>query len=837
MDRPTSLTSFRSLPAWGVLLTLLLGMPGGIARAANPLLPDAASTAAAPAAASTTEVITAGDIPMRADIDERFVQEVLRRAQEKDPSAKLRPRLDELARGIDDLSKSVKRDELKQLSAVRLESLESHWKFYDRELAEWRRDLDRVTAPYSEDAAALAQRHSTWEATAKSLESGVASALSDRVHVILGQITQAERALSVPLDNQMKLRRRANIVQASIDAGRKQIDAAIAYYDHRLSMIDAPPVWEAWRDTQFTAGELKGAETGLRLESEFLAEWGAANQDRLVWYRIWTIGLLPLLLWLWRRSRKTLSSEPEMAAATKVLRRPISAWLVLSLVGIPFIFPDAPLVMHQAALMVAVIPVLRLLPPQIFQLLGPWPYIATVLYVLYRLSFLLLGQALYYRLYILAFSAVTAIVILWLLVSRRPGPGVEVGRAQGIVRTLGWVAILALAVGIVANVIGNVSLAEMLGSAVLESAYVGLALFAGANVLSSVLSLLLARRAMSRFHVITQHAGPLLASATRLIKFAALTIWVFVTLNQFRIARPVFGWIKDVLTHPLEAGQISITLGSVVLFALSIWIAFWVAKTVRYVLADEVLPKMQLPRGVSNSVSSLSYYALILIGLMVSLAAAGFETSQFAIIFGALGIGIGLGLQNVVNNFVSGLILMFERPIQPGDVVEVSGTSGKVREIGMRATTLTTFEGADVVVPNGTLLSEKLINWTLSDMNRRVDVNVGVAYGSDPRRVITLLGEVARSTPGVAPTPEPTIVFIGFGTNSLDFSIRAWTNDFADWVAIRTEMTARVYEALKAEGIEIPFPQQDLHLRSVSQEAGARLGGLAAAQRAGQPTT
>ena len=114
-----------------------------------------------------------------------------------------------------------------------------------------------------------------------------------------------------------------------------------------------------------------------------------------------------------------------------------------------------------------------------------------------------------------------------------------------------------------------------------------------------------------------------------------------------------------------------------------------------------------------------------MIGLMVALAAAGFETSQFALIFGALGVGIGFGLQNVVNNFVSGLILMFERPIQPGDVVEVSGTSGTVREIGMRATTLTTFEGADVVVPNGMLLSEKLINWTLSDMNRRIDVEGG----------------------------------------------------------------------------------------------------------------
>jgi small-conductance mechanosensitive channel len=159
----------------------------------------------------------------------------------------------------------------------------------------------------------------------------------------------------------------------------------------------------------------------------------------------------------------------------------------------------------------------------------------------------------------------------------------------------------------------------------------------------------------------------------------------------------------------------------------------------------------------------------------------------------------------------------------------VSGTSGKVRSIGMRATTLTTFEGADVVVPNGTLLSEKLINWTLSDMNRRIDVEVGVAYGSDPRRVLALLREVALGTPGITPEPAPAIVFKGFGANSLDFGIRAWTNDFGDWVTIRTEMTARVCEAFAQEGIEIPFPQHDVHLRSVAPEVGQQLAGAAPA--------
>jgi small-conductance mechanosensitive channel len=231
---------------------------------------------------------------------------------------------------------------------------------------------------------------------------------------------------------------------------------------------------------------------------------------------------------------------------------------------------------------------------------------------------------------------------------------------------------------------------------------------------------------------------------------------------------------------------------------------------------------MALPRGVANSVATLSYYAVVLLGLMFALAAAGFEMSQFAIVFGALGVGIGFGLQNIVNNFVSGLILMFERPIQPGDTVEVTGTSGVVREIGMRATTLKTGEGADVVIPNGTLLSEKLINWTMSDLNRRVDVDLGVAYASDLRQVAAVLMDVTKTCSGISPQPAPAVIFRGFSPSSVDFGIRAWTR-FADHAAIRTELAMRVAEALAKAGIVMPFAQQDVHVRSIAPEVRTEL--------------
>jgi len=815
-----------------VLLGLALALAASVAAAAGPLVP--AKPAATEPAKSAVEPLAFGDIPTRADTDERFIQDVIRRSQQKDPSAKLVPQLEAMTVSIAKLSQVFSRQEMQELAAMRLENLMKHWNFYARELADWRRDLQRVSSPYAEDATELAARRVVWEATQSAMgSSGAASALSDRVSNILAQIAQADRALSGPLNRQIELGRQANLVQANIDAGRKSIASAIAYHDRRLSMIDSTPLWEAWGDPRFTQVELAGAVAGLRPELDFLREWGEFNASRVRWYGTGALLLLPFLVWLTRRSRKVIASDAEMRAAAQVLLRPVSAWLVLVLVGILFLFPDAPLILPFVALLLALIPVLRLLPPEIFAVLGAWPYIATALFLLYRLSFLLLAQALYFRLYLMAVAVLTVVALAWLLLTaKRGGTPNPLDRTRPIVRILGWAAVAALLVAIVANLIGNVSLAEMLCGAVLYSAYLGLVLYAGANLLVSMIRLLLARRVMTQFRVLTQHAGPLLESVNKLLMLAALVAWLVITLNEFRIARPVFGALKSVLGYPLEMGELSVTAGSILLFAFSLWIAYWVARTARLVLQDDVLPKMALPRGVGNSISTLTYYALIMAGIFVALAAAGFRLSQLALVVGALSVGIGFGLQTVVNNFVSGLILMFERPIQPGDVVEVSGTQGTIREIGMRATTLATFDGADVVVPNGTLLSEKLINWTLSNTSRRIEVNVGVAYGSNPRQVMQLMLDVAKSTPGVAAQPEPSAVFAGFGPNSLDFGIRAWTHNFADWVNIRSEIAMRLYDALAAADIPIPFPQRDLHLRSVSAQAR---GELAAAIKPGDP--
>ena len=179
-----------------------------------------------------------------------------------------------------------------------------------------------------------------------------------------------------------------------------------------------------------------------------------------------------------------------------------------------------------------------------------------------------------------------------------------------------------------------------------------------------------------------------------------------------------------------------------------------------------------------------------------------------------LGVGIGFGLQDIVKNFISGLILIFERPIQIGDAVQVEELSGRVKHIGIRSSTIKTWEGAEVIVPNGNLISNKLVNWTLSDQLRRIDIKVGVAYGTDVNLVMETLLECAKLNENILTSPAPYVLFNDFADSSLEFELRSWTSNYSDWVEIRSDIRVAIDKAFKEKNIEIPFPQRDLHLKS-----------------------
>jgi small-conductance mechanosensitive channel len=248
----------------------------------------------------------------------------------------------------------------------------------------------------------------------------------------------------------------------------------------------------------------------------------------------------------------------------------------------------------------------------------------------------------------------------------------------------------------------------------------------------------------------------------------------------------------------MERGSISVSIEDILAFGLTVWAAFLLSALIRFVLQEEVYPRRGVAHGLSYAYSRLIHYIVLTLGFLGGLGVLGMDLTKVTVLAGALGVGIGFGLQEVVNNFVCGLILLFERPVHAGDIVEVGGVQGEVRRIGIRGSTIRTFQGADLVVPNSQFITATVTNWTLSDPLRRIDLPVQVNCTVAPETVIDLLQSTACANPRILRDPEPECFFVAYGDSSVSFELRAWTSHFSSWQAIRGELLTAVYHAVQA---------------------------------------
>ncbi|MCF8051144.1 MAG: mechanosensitive ion channel [Desulfobacterales bacterium] len=235
--------------------------------------------------------------------------------------------------------------------------------------------------------------------------------------------------------------------------------------------------------------------------------------------------------------------------------------------------------------------------------------------------------------------------------------------------------------------------------------------------------------------------------------------------------------------------------------------------------------------GLQDSITTITVYVIWMLGILVALHAFGLNTTSLAVGFGALGIGLGFGLQNIFNNFVSGIILLFERPIQVGDDVEINGTWATVKKINVRSTVVQTYDNASLIIPNADFVSSQVTNWSFKDKRLRRSITVGVAYGSDVTLVRDTLLEIGRSLPKVLKSPAPDVLFTDFGDSALIFRLRIWT-DIDNMLSLETAIRFEIDRLFKERGIEISFPQRDIHIRSWVPEARVQAGQAAAAKDA-----
>ncbi len=258
-----------------------------------------------------------------------------------------------------------------------------------------------------------------------------------------------------------------------------------------------------------------------------------------------------------------------------------------------------------------------------------------------------------------------------------------------------------------------------------------------------------------------------------------------------------------------------ITLWSLISFIFSIVLLLYIASTIRNVLENKILTRYKLDIGVRQSIATIVRYIILIIGFIVIVQTAGIDLSALGLLAGAVGVGIGFGLQNITNNFISGIIILFERPIKVGDRIEVASVRGDVVKISARATTVVTNDNISIIVPNSDFISSTVTNWSHNDRLVRFNFPVGVSYKEDPANIKKLLLEVVTENKGVLKNPAPDVLFDEFGDSSLNFFLRVWTSQYTDRPnVLKSQLYYSIFTKFKENNIEIPFPQRDLHIKS-----------------------
>jgi potassium efflux system protein len=388
----------------------------------------------------------------------------------------------------------------------------------------------------------------------------------------------------------------------------------------------------------------------------------------------------------------------------------------------------------------------------------------------------------------------------WAFIRRIKGEQTIFPRYMKIVAGL-YIFLNILAV--LSNLFGRVTLTQVFGNTAISTFVqaIGLSIFIQI-ILDSVYLQLEADKKSSRFTAYLNYQNVELR-LRNVLTFIAGLFW-FINLTQnLNVYDLAYGAITDFLNTPRGVGSTSFTLGSVLIFFFAIWVSNILQKYIGYFFGDsndDVMPDKKTRFGTSILLIRL---LVITGGFLLGILASGIPLDKVTIVIGALGVGIGLGLQNIVNNLVSGVILAIERPIQVGDLIEIAGNSGRVKDIGIRSSRIVTENGAEVIIPNGDMLSQKLTNWTLSNTHMRVDIGIKLGEGADLDKFRTLILGLLKSNENIMPKPDPQVLFRSITQVSADVQILFWAFDLSKGVQLKSDMLQKIYETCHSENIPV----------------------------------
>jgi len=505
--------------------------------------------------------------------------------------------------------------------------------------------------------------------------------------------------------------------------------------------------------------------------------------------------------YLYRKKRLFVSKASIGRKIFFFIKRPFSTYVILFFLSMTFIFPDRPKSFAEIVLVLMIIPVVRILQSVLSKQYYKYLYTFFLIYIFYIVNLNATGFSLESR-YVMLLVNLMLFTYIATLLYNRVLQQISAQILYKIGVSLLYIFLFILIAAFFANIYGSVLLSFRVINGVISVLYASMIFYALYIILTGYIVVILRRRISSISHMLDKYAQKIESTTMYLIKIWMILWWLLIVTKQLSLYPYLEEFIEHFLAFSIAIGETTISVQAIFDFIIIIVTTFLLAKLIRTILEIEVFARLRLPRGMPTAIITTLNYIIIIAGVFIAFSSLGVTTEQFALIFGALGVGIGFGLRNIIANFISGIIMVFERPIQIGDTIEIDNTLGSVQSIGARSSTVKTFDGSEVIIPNADFIAKEIINWTLSDKYRRKTVEFKVDLENDIEQILKIMHDVAVAHKDVLTDPEPLATFKGFGEYYLEFRLYFWLCE--NLIVAQSEVAIGIYKALKEAGVKMP---------------------------------
>jgi potassium efflux system protein len=699
-----------------------------------------------------------------------------------------------------------------QLSLWELKNESRYWRDYNNELEAFQEKVNKQVDDLTKTLKEIRELNTRWSLTNKMLDTiDISQSIETSVSDYQERTLKAQEGINNYLDDIMHISERLNDELSRVETVITETEKMRGEKAKSIFSQDAKPLFIAFKNTD--TGFMEALQIGLNEGWDELVTYVKDKKNQVIYHLLFIALLMGMFYWLSRKFyQSSIAKDDVYKEISSILNRPLISGLALGIILAGFFYGAPPKVFINVLIIIGIIPIVYLLPRVIqYKLHYFWFFLVTVVF-LEKLAGLLTADQAAQRLLLFITGIISIAGFTYALLPRSDFYRAIKAKSKSLALFIMRILLLLVVVSVVFNLRGSYQLSVLLMGGVVQTFVVGILVFIAVRITQAALFVLIRTGFFGHARILEKYTKEAQWWAFTLVSLYGLFLWFRSVLSNFALLNPFLDAYEAILDTSWQFGEVTLSVSNMVDFVIIIAIFWLIANVVNLLIKEELLPRFDIRKGLPLAIGVLSRYFILFLGFVLAMAAAGISLSKLNLIIGAVGVGIGFGLQSIVSNLVSGLVIIFERPIHIGDVVTAGQLEGEVTDIGLRSSRIRTWEGAEVIVPNNNLVAKEVTNWTYSDKRRRVERIVLIDSGPNPRDVKRVIDAVVKKQEGLIDDDQAQAYFLGYENNALKFRVLLWMHD--NILRNPSELLLNLHDALTANGYKPYIPVQKLIMDS-----------------------